>query len=306
MQTPGTFDVIIIGGSYSGMAAAMALGRSLKQVLIIDSGLPCNRQTPHSHNFLTHDGKKPADIAREARLQLEQYPGIQWLTAKATDGQQTDQGFSIRTDKGNTYHAGKLIFATGVTDIMPPLTGFADCWGISVLHCPYCHGYEVRHQPTGILGNGDYAYEFAALLLNWTTTLTIYTNGASTLSREQVQQLTQHGVAIVETPVARMHHKNGHLQALELADGTTVPLTVVYTRPAFTQHCSIPETLGCALTDDGYIKTDPMQQTTVPGVYACGDNVTRLRTVANAVAMGTTAGMMLNREMAMERFGIPG
>lgn len=303
MQTLDTFDIIIIGGSYAGMAAAMALGRSLKQVLIIDGGLPCNRQTPHSHNFITHDGKKPADIAKEAKAQLEQYTGIHWLYEQAVAGQKIQHGFSISTASGKTVDARKLIFATGVTDVMPDIPGFAECWGISVLHCPYCHGYEVRHLPTGILGNGDYAYEFAALLLNWTKQLTIYTNGQALFNEKQLQQLQQHHVSIQEMPVATIQHKNGQLNGLSFTNGTTAAFDVLYARPDFVQHCTIPQSLGCALTQDGYLQVDALLQTTVPGIYACGDNTTRLRTVANSVAMGTTAGMMLNKEMAMEAFG---
>src|SRR5690606_26609566 len=137
------FDVIIIGGSYAGLSAAMALGRALRNVLIIDGGSPCNRQTPHSHNFITQDGEKPHIIAEKARTQVLQYPTIKFITGIAHSGFKTEFGFTITTKANETFEAKKLIFATGLKDNMPDIKGFSECWGISVIHCPYCHGYEV-------------------------------------------------------------------------------------------------------------------------------------------------------------------
>ncbi|MEO9210991.1 MAG: NAD(P)/FAD-dependent oxidoreductase, partial [Ginsengibacter sp.] len=171
------YDVIIIGGSYSGLAAGMALGRALRKVLIIDNDEPCNRQTPHSHNFLTQDGNTPSEISALARQQVQQYKTIQFLKGLATNAVKTSTGFEIETNTGKRFFARKIIIATGIKDLMPNIPGFAESWGISVLHCPYCHGYEVRNQKTGILGNGNYGYEFSVLISNWTKDLTLYTNG---------------------------------------------------------------------------------------------------------------------------------
>ena len=185
---------------------------------------------------------------------------------------------------------------------MPQIDGFSECWGISVLHCPYCHGYEVRNETTGILGNGEYAYEFGKLISNWTKDLTIYTNGLSTLTLEQTTKLEKHNISIVEAEIERLEHNNGFLQHIVFKNGTKVPVKAIYTKTPFEQHSAIPENLGCELTAEGYIKTDTNLETTVKGVYACGDNVSRLRTVANAVAMGTAAAMMVNKEMVLEKF----
>lgn len=296
------FDVIIVGGSYSGLAAAMALGRSLKQVLVIDSGEPCNRQTPYSHNFITHDGRAPKEIAALAREQVQKYDTIKFFKGLATRGTKAENGFNIQTASGELFSTKKLIFATGIKDIMPNIPGFAECWGISVLHCPYCHGYEVREEPTGILGNGEYGFEFSSLISNWTRKLTLFTNGRSTLTPEQTEKLKFHQIEIVEKEIEKLDHHNGHLQRVFFRDGTVSFVSALYSRPAFEQHCSIPESLGCELTEDRYIKIDASQKTTVNGIYACGDNTTRVRTVANAVAMGTTAGIMVNKEIILERF----
>jgi thioredoxin reductase len=296
------FEVIIIGGSYSGLAAGMALGRALRKVLIIDNGEPCNRQTPHSHNFLTQDGKTPGEIAALAKQQVQQYSTVQFFNGLATNAVKTNNGFEIHTDVDKLFNARKLIFATGIKDIMPDVPGFAESWGISVLHCPYCHGYEVKNQKTGILGNGNYGYEFSVLISNWTKDLTLYTNGTSTLTTEQTSRLRQNNIAIVEDEIEKLQHHNGYLQHIIFKEGKSADVKAIYTRTPFIQNSSIPQILGCQLNDDGYINVDPAQKTSIQGVFACGDNTTRLRTVANSVAMGTTAGMMVNKELIEEDF----
>jgi thioredoxin reductase len=294
------FDIIIIGGSYSGLAAGMALGRASKKVLIIDSGIPCNRQTPHSHNFLTQDGKTPTEIATIAKEQVHIYPTIEFFNGLATYGRKTENGFEIKVATGKTFRADKLIFATGIRDVMAEIDGFAACWGISVLHCPYCHGYEVKDQKTGILGNGEYGYELCRLISNWTSNLTLFTNGISTLTANQMEKLGKHQIQIVEKEIQRLEHIHGYIEHILFRDGTKSSLKAIYARAPFEQHCKIPETLGCELTEEGYIKVDPFGETTINGVFACGDNSSRMRTVANAVAMGTTAGITVSKKLIFE------
>lgn len=296
------FDVIIVGGSYSGLAAAMALGRALKEVLVIDDGKPCNRQTPHSHNFLTNDGKTPSEIAAIANLQMSKYETIRFFKGLAMNGVRTDHGFEIEVATGETFFAKKLIFATGIIDLLPNIDGLQACWGISVIHCPYCHGYEVRNEKTGILGNGDPGFDFARLISNWTKDLTLLTNGASKLKAEQKNRLLQHGINIVEKEIDRIEHDNGYVQHIVFKDGTKETIKAIYAPSPFVQHCKIPEQLGCELTQDGYIKIDHYQETTVKHVFAVGDSAAKMRTVANAVAMGTAAGMAISKTMILEEF----
>lgn len=302
MKQEKQYDAIIAGGSYAGLATAMALGRALRKVLVIDSGNPCNQQTPHSHNFLTNDGKTPKEITGIACQQVQQYKTVDFLSAFVTSGRKTESGFVVETESGETFAAKKLVFATGIKDSMPDIPGFAECWGISVLHCPYCHGYEVRQQKTVILANGNDAVELATLISNWTDDLTVYTNGKSTLSEQQEQKLQQHNIHINENEIEKLEHRNGYVERILLKDGFNATVKAIYARLPFVQHSSVPQMLGCELTPEGYIKTDPAQRTTVPGIFACGDNTTRMRTVANAVAMGTTTGMMLNKELIDEMF----
>lgn len=302
MKYENKFDVIIVGGSYSGLAAAMALGRALKNVLIIDDAKPCNRQTPHSHNFLTNDGKTPAEIVALAKAEVAGYKTIQFFNGFAKSGIKTDKGFEIEVATGETFVAGKLIFATGIQDLLPDIDGLSSCWGISVLHCPYCHGYEVRNEKTGILGNGDIGFDFTRLISNWTEDLTLFTNGSSTLTIQQRQKLEQHQVKVIEKEIEKIEHNNGYIRYIIFKDGTTSAIQTVYAPSPFVQHCKIPELLGCELTEEGYIKIDHFQETTVEGVFAVGDNVAKMRTVANAVSMGTTAGMMISKKMILEAF----
>tara|TARA_R110002072_G_scaffold65166_1_gene161266 strand:- start:3799 stop:4722 length:924 start_codon:yes stop_codon:yes gene_type:complete len=296
------FDVIIIGGSYSGLAAAMALGRALRKVLIIDSGKPCNRQTPYSHNFLIQDGKTPKEIATLAKQQVTMYDSVEFFNSLATKVSKTENGFEVQTSSGDIFKSKKLIFATGIKDEMPSIKGFSECWGISVLHCPYCHGYEVRNETTGIFGNGEYGFEFSKLISNWTKDLTLFTNGKSILTVEQSAILERHQIKIMEKEIAELEHINGQLQNIIFKDGSKKSVKAIYTRLPFEQHCPIPEQLGCELTEDGYIKIDDAHKTTINGIFASGDNVTRMRTVANAVSMGTTTGMMVNKELIEEKF----
>jgi len=302
MNDKNQFDVIIIGGSYAGLATAMALGRALRNVLIIDSGKPCNRQTPHSHNFLTQDGKTPKEISALAKQQVVAYDTVTFFDGIATKGLKTSNGFEIQTEKGNKFSATKLVFATGIKDVMPNIIGFSECWGISVLHCPYCHGYEVKNEITGILGNGEYGFEFSKLISNWTKKLILFTNGTSTLTDEQKILLEKHSIEIVEKEIKELEHQNGQLKSILFKDGSKQIVKAIYTKLPFEQNCTLAEQLGCELTEDGYIKIDAFQKTTTENVFACGDNATRIRTVANAVAMGTLTGMTVNKELIEEHF----
>lgn len=296
------FDVIIVGGSYAGLSAAMALGRGLRKVLIIDSGLPCNRQTPHSHNFITQDGEEPNVIAEKARAQVLKYDTVTFVQGLAMSGKKTKGGFEIIDMTGATFTAKKLVFATGVKDIMPNITGFSDCWGISVIHCPYCHGYEVKGEKTGILANGDFAFHYAQLIRNWTEDLTIFTNGKSSLTQDQTDKVTKHKIAIIEKEIAFLRHENGYVQQIVFNDKSTFDLTAIYSRTNFEQHCKIPEMLGCELTEQGLLKVDMFQKTTVTNVFACGDNASQLRSVAFAAATGNITGAFVNNGMTEEEF----
>ncbi len=300
MSKEHDYEAIIIGGSYAGLSAAMALGRSLRKTLVIDAGQACNRQTPHSQNFLTQDGVAPALIAQRGKEQVARYDTITFLDDFATEGRSVEQGFEISTKAGRTFLGKRLIFATGVKDIMPEIPGFADCWGISVIHCPYCHGYEFNGQKTGVMANGERAFHLTGLVNNLTDDLTILTNGPAEFSSEQRDQLAQHNIPIVETAIAAVEHQAGQLEAIRFQNGESLPFSAVYGSVPFTQQSGIPASLGCAIDEYGLLEVDEFQRTTVEGVYACGDNSTPFRSVAKAVAGGNAAGAVVN--MSLLRF----
>ncbi|MBF9140544.1 NAD(P)/FAD-dependent oxidoreductase [Hymenobacter properus] len=296
------FDILIIGGSYAGLSAAMALGRARRRVLILDTGRPCNRQTPHSHNFLTQDGATPAALRARAIEQVLQYPTIELRADEALTAASVEGGFRIETAAGTSIKARKVVLATGITDMLPALPGFAECWGISVLHCPYCHGYEVADQRLGVLGNGDVGFEFARLIRQWSAQLTLFTDGPATLTESQRATLARHLVGVVETPIRGLAHDQGQLRAVQLADGSSYPLDGVFARVPFALPGTLAQQLGCAITEMGYVQVDDFQRTSVAGVYAAGDNTTPMRAVAAAVAAGSKAGAVLNKELIDESF----
>lgn len=302
MKTEKLLDAIIIGGSYAGLSAAMALGRSLRRVLVIDSGLPCNRQTPHSHNFLTQDGKTPQEISMLAKQQVQQYKTVEFLNGIATGGSKHEKGFQIETEQGLTFYAKKLIIAAGVKDLMPGIKGFSECWGISVIHCPYCHGYEFRGEKTGIFANGDKAVHMAGLVHNLTKDLTVFTNGKASLNPEQLQRLEKARISLIDTKIVEIIHENGHLKSLVMNNGEQIQLNVLYANIPFQQHSGIPESLGCEITETGHLRVDPMQKTSVTGVYACGDSSSPMRSVSGAVNTGAIAGVMVNMDLVSEEF----
>ncbi|WP_163409317.1 NAD(P)/FAD-dependent oxidoreductase [Flavobacterium ajazii] len=296
------FEVIIVGGSYSGLSAAMSLGRSLRQVLIIDSGLPCNRQTPHSHNFITQDGERPAIISAKAKLQVDIYKTVQFYNGLAVQVIKTENGFEITTESGNTFTSRKILFATGVRDLLPEIKGFKDCWGISVLHCPYCHGYEVKNERTAIIANGEMGYEYAKLISNWTKDLRLCTNGKSELTSGQMQILKNHGVSILEDEIKSLEHNDGYVSNIVFKNGEKIEVKAIYARPPFEQHCKFPQDLGCEISEQGYLKVDSMQKTTVLGIFGSGDATTQMRSVALAVSSGSFAGAVINKELIDEDF----
>jgi thioredoxin reductase len=291
------YDVVIIGGSYSGLSAAMALGRARRTVLIIDSGKPCNASAPHSHNFLTQDGVEPSMIADIGKHQVLAYPSVTYVNGLVTAVNGSDYNFQVSVSSGEVYTSSKLLFATGVKDVLPKTPGFKECWGKSIIHCPYCHGYEYADQATGIIANGDMAFEFGRLIRNWSQNLTIFTNGASTISKEHASLLQDLNVTIETGLILDLEHQSGFIKSAHLEDGLIVPLQVLYAKIPFEQHFAGIVEIGCELTQDGFVKVDDFLKTGVPGIYAVGDCITPLRSVAGAVASGSKAGAMLNHEI---------
>lgn len=302
MKTNSDFDVIIIGGSYAGLSAAMALGRSLRKVLLIDSGKPCNRFTPHSHNFITQDGAVPSEISKIAKEQVLRYDTVQFLEGLAVKARKKENGFEIEIDSGERFNSKKLIISTGVRDVFPDIKGFEDCWGKTVIHCPYCHGYELKGEKTAIMANAERAFHLASLVRNLTENLTIIRYGETEFSDEQLSTLKKHSISVLEKEIIEIGHNKGKISALIFDDGTKEEFDALYAGIPFEQTSHIPVSLGCELTEKGHIQTEMFQKTNVEGVFACGDCTSPMRSVAFAVAAGNITGAMVNHQLAGEEF----
>ncbi|MBC8033155.1 MAG: NAD(P)/FAD-dependent oxidoreductase [Chitinophagaceae bacterium] len=297
-----TFDVIIIGGSSAGLSAAMALGRSLRKVLIIDSNSPCNRNTIHSHNLIAHDGDTPLAITTSAKHQVLKYRSVKFLTDLATEGTRTNTGFEIKVKSGAIYSSRKVLFTTGLIDIMADIKGFAECWGISVLHCPYCHGYEVKEEEIGLIANGDSGFELSRLIHHWSKKITLFTNGQSYLTAEQFSKIKKRNIKVDEREISMLDHYNGHIKSIKFKDGTEKHVSAVFSRVPFKQHCEIPQQMGCKITEQGFLEVDDFGKSSIPGLFAAGDNTSMFRALSIAIAAGTKAGAFINKELIDEDF----
>lgn len=286
-------DVIVVGGSYAGLSAAMQLARARKRVLVIDAGAPRNRFAHEGHGFFGQDGRPPFDILRDARGQLAAYPTVAFAAGEAVTARGTDDGFAVVLADGGEERARRLVLATGVRDELPPIPGLQDRWGVSVLHCPYCHGYEVADQPLGVLATQPMSVHQAKLIPDWGPT-TYFTQGAFEPGEEDVALLAARGVTVERSPVIELLGPAPELEAVRLADGRKVPLAALFVAPRTHMASLLAEQLGCAF-DDGpsgrYVRIDDWRQTSVPGVYAAGDAATPMHSATLASASGAMAGV---------------
>ncbi|SFT47508.1 Thioredoxin reductase [Chryseobacterium formosense] len=295
-------EVIIIGGSFSGLSAALTLGRMLRKVLIIDYAQPCNRNARSSQNFLTNDGESPLAIIETARTKLSKYSNVKLIYDLAVSIEKREDGFKVTTMAKEIFRASKLIYATGIKDHLPSIDGFHSCWGISAIHCPYCHGYEYRGKRTAILANGEAAINMTAIVKNLTNEVIILTDGPAELDQKQLNLLKKNNVPIIETSVEKLVHNKGQIEAVNFTDGHQIKIDVLYNSPACAQHSVLTNFLAIELTNNGLIKVDHSQQTTVPGIYACGDNCTAMRTISQAIFTGNLAAAKVNTELTDENF----
>lgn len=288
-------DVIVVGGSYAGMAASLQLLRARRSVLIVDAGIRRNRFARHAHGFLGQDGVDPAEIVRTARAQLQAYPTLTWIedTAEAVTGQK--DAFAVMTAQGSRHEGRRILFATGVSDALPQIEGLAERWGTSVFHCPYCHGYELNQGRIGVIATGPMSVHQAQLIPGWGA-VTFLTNGVVTLDDAVRADLVSRGVTIEETPIRRL---DGEADVV-LADERRLAFVGLFTASRNAPSTPIAQTLGCALAETPFgtqVQTDDMKETSVPGAFACGDTARVPHSVSLAVADGAWAGATLHRSL---------
>lgn len=294
------FDVIVVGGSFAGLAAAIQLGRARKRVLVIDGREPRNRFARHSHGFLGQDGKPPEEILGLARDQLATYSTVTLMKGLVTDARKLD-GETFEVEAGACrYPSRRLILALGLRDILPDVPGLADLWGTGVFHCPYCHGYEVGDRPLGVLGNGEVGFHQAMLLREWSDDLILFTQGRLTVEPAQREALESRGIKVEETPLACLIPNGDDLAAVELKDGRRIPREGLLIAPRSVPSSDLAERLGCEITElsnGRFVKVDEMKETTVKGIYAAGDAARMFGNVSFAVADGVMAGVAAHRSL---------
>ncbi len=295
-------DAVVIGGSFAGLSAALQLARARRSVCVIDAGAPRNRFADASHGILGHDGKSPQTVVAEARAQLQRYPTVQILEGVATSAEAVAGGFEVGLADGINVDAAKLVLAFGISDVLPEIPGLARRWGKSVLHCPYCHGFEYGGRRLGVLQTMPMSAHQALLIADWGPT-TLFLNGADMPDRKMQSQLAHRGVAIEAMRIARLCGEGAALSSLTLADGRDVPIDALYLAPRSRLNSPIAAQLGCALDDGPFgpiIRTDPAKLTSVPGVYAAGDAARAPHNASWAAADGVTAGISLHQSLVFE------
>ncbi|TGL39785.1 NAD(P)/FAD-dependent oxidoreductase [Leptospira perdikensis] len=299
MESIQKFDITIIGGSYAGLSAALSLVRSLRNVVVIDSERPCNQNTPFSHNFVTHDGKTPNQIRSMALADLKEYKTFKLQLGEATSIQKQGSGYLIKGNGFADIQSNQIIFATGVKDILPEIPGFTESWGKTVIHCPYCHGYEFVGNQTGLWMNEPGVFEHAKFLKHWSKEITIFTNGPIQFTKEEETNIEKEGIRVITDVVTELLHKEGKISSLQLNSGKEIPLQTLYSKMPIVQHSKLPEELGCKLLPSGHIDVTPFFETSISNVYAVGDMASMFRSVAHAVHSGNMAGAKLNRAMIL-------
>lgn len=289
------FDAIVVGGSYAGLSGALQLARARRRILVIDEGSRRNRFVDASHGFLGQDGRAPGAIQKQGREQLMAYETVTWLDGRAEQAQAADGGFLVHAENGKRYEARRLMLATGVRDDLPKIPGLAERWGKGVFHCPYCHGYEIGQGRIGVLAVSPQSMHHALMLPDWGET-TFLLNGAFEPDAEQAAALKRRNVTVEEAQVRAI--VNG--SDVELADGRVLRFDGLFT--ATRTHIASPlaEQLGCQFDESPigtFIRTSMLKETTVPGVFACGDAARATGTVALAVGDGALAGTAVHQSL---------
>jgi thioredoxin reductase len=297
-----SYDVIVIGGSFAGLSAALQLARARRRVLILDSGKPRNRFARFSHGFFGHDGQPPAAILANARLQLLSYSTVSFAEDPVNHATKTGEGYTVTAASGTVHAASRLILATGVSDDLSTIPGLQERWGVSMLHCFYCHGYEVAGRRLGVLATDDRALQTAMLLPDWSEHVTLFTNGVLTLSPEQLAEFSTRGVSVEAVPVVALLGDAPALSGLRLDDGRIAPVDAVFMNPHTRMASPLAEDLGCEFEEGPsgpFIRTGADKQTTVRGVYAAGDAARPGHNASWAAADGVTAGISAHQSLTL-------
>lgn len=291
-----TYDVVVIGAGAGGLNAALVLARSRRRVAVVDAGQPRNAPAAHMHGFLSRDGMAPRELLAAGRAELAGY-GVELMSSQVERIEGVTPHLQVRlADGGPVLDARHVVVATGLRDHLPDIPGVRERWGTDLLFCPYCHAYEVRDQPIGVLGTHPAAVGHTLLLRQWSDDL-VYFAHTQQPSEEDRERLTARGVRIVEGTVKRLVVEDDRLCGVELAEGRAVPRSAVFVVPTMVPHDALLTGLGCAKDDNGWVTTDRAGRTSVPGVWAVGNVIDPRAMVITAAGMGAAAAFALNQEL---------
>ncbi|MFD6164312.1 NAD(P)/FAD-dependent oxidoreductase [Oerskovia sp. NPDC060287] len=303
--TPETYDVVVVGGGAAGLSGALTLARARRSVLVIDAGRPRNAPAEHMHGYLSRDGENPAALLAAGRAEVAAYGGrISQGTAESATAL-PDGGFEVLTTDGRAVLARRLLVTTGLVDELPDVPGLADRWGKDVLHCPYCHGWEVRDQAVGILATGPMAVHQAQMWRQWSDDVTLFLHGSPAPDAETRAALDARGIRVAEGPVVGLSLDAGVLSGVRLASGDVVPCAALVVAPRFTARSAVLASLGVTTEDqvvDGvtigtYVPSDPQGATSVPGVRVAGNVTNIMAQVVAAAAAGVQAAAATNGDL---------
>ncbi|WP_328869753.1 NAD(P)/FAD-dependent oxidoreductase [Streptomyces sp. NBC_00287] len=295
-----TYEVIVIGGGAAGLSAALVLGRARRRTLVVDAGEPRNAPSAHMQGYLSRDGMSPAEFLAIGREEIARY-GVELVRDRAVD---VTEGFTVTLESGRTVQARRLVVATGLKDELPQVPGLAERFGRDALHCPYCHGWEVRDQAFGVLATSPLSVHQALMVSQWSKDVTLFLHEVdeSELSDDDVRRLAAAGVKVVPGAVAEVLVEDDRLTGVRLADGSSHAREVLFVAPWAVPQTDLLERLGADLNETpfgAYPVVDPTGLTSVPGVWAAGNAMGFGEQVVNAAAGGYRAGATINGELLM-------
>jgi thioredoxin reductase len=289
-------DVVVVGGGAAGLSAALVLGRARRRVAVIDAGAPRNAPAAHMQGFLSRDGMAPTELLAAGRAEVTGY-GVELVDDQVAS---IEPGFLVRLASGRVLRARRILIATGVTDELPDIPGVRERWGRDLLHCPYCHGWEVRDQPLGVLGTLPGSVQHALLVRQWSDDVVFFVHTYDPTPADQAQ-LQARGVQVVSSQVARLVIDDDRLTGVELADGLVIPRTAVFVRPGNVPHADgLLAALGCKVDDAGFAAVDATGRTSTAGVWAAGNVVDPRAQVITAAGAGSAAAIAINADLVQD------
>jgi thioredoxin reductase len=291
-----SYDVVVVGGGAAGLSAALVLGRARRGVAVVDAGAPRNAPAAHMHGFLSRDGMPPTDLLTVGRAEVTGY-GVDLIEDKVTA---IEPGFDVRLARGRVLHARRILVATGLSDVLPDIPGVRERWGKDLLHCPYCHGWEVRDQPIGVLGTQPASVEHALLVRQWSDDMVFFAHTGD-LSSDDLVQLEARGVRVVRGEVERLVVDDDRLTGVELIDGRVIERTAVFIRPGMASHRDgLLTALGCEVNEAGFASVDATGRTTTSGVWAAGNVADPRAQVITAAGAGSAAAIAMNADLVQD------